>query len=138
MEGLGSHLIAELFDCNAQSISKAKNVEKILLKAAELARTTVVKHFFHEFSPYGVSGVLIIAESHFTVHTWPEFAYAAVDIFTCGDIDYQPAIDYIKEQFQAGKCSVFHFTRGIIPDIDLKKEMFKWREIESTRFAENN
>lgn len=138
MEGLGSHLIAELFDCDFRSISGASLVEKIMLKAAELSRTTLVKHFFHEFSPYGVSGVLIIAESHFTVHTWPEFGYAAVDIFTCGDIDYQPAIDYIKEQFGAKECSVFQFTRGIIPDINLKRDLFRWKETHNANFIENN
>lgn len=131
MEGLGSHLIAELFDCDTNSISSTEKVEEVMLRAAELSKTTVVKQFFHEFSPHGVSGVLIIAESHFTIHTWPEFAYAAVDIFTCGDVEYQPAIDYIKEQFNAGKCSVFHFTRGMIPDTDIKKNLFKWRETES-------
>ena len=128
MEGLGSHLLAELFNCNENHISDVKKVEDVLLKAAELCNTTVIKQFFHEFSPYGVSGILVIAESHFTIHTWPEFEYAAVDIFTCGDIEYKRSIDFIKEEFEAGKCSIFHFTRGILPEIEIKKEMFKWEE----------
>ncbi len=136
MEGLGSHLIAELFNCDEFYISDCKKVENVILAAAELAGTTVIKHFFHEFSPHGVSGVVIIAESHFTIHTWPEHGYAAIDIFTCGDIVYQPAIDYIKSEFKAKECSTFHFSRGILPGIDLKKDLFKWRKMESAKCVE--
>ncbi len=134
MQGLGSHLIAELFNCSEYIISDANKIEEVMLKAAKLSKTTVIKKFFHEFSPFGISGVLIIAESHFTIHTWPEYAYAAVDIFTCGDIEYQPAVDYIKNEFEAKECSVFHFNRGIIPDIKINKDTFKWREIQSAKF----
>ncbi len=139
MEGLGSHIIAELFDCNESCISNCNEVESVILTAAELAKTTVIKHFFHEFSPYGISGVVIIAESHFTIHTWPEYGYAAVDIFSCGDIEFKTAIDYIQKEFEAKKCSTFRFNRGILPDIDMqnvdiKKEMFeRWRKAESAK-----
>lgn len=134
MEGLGTHLIAELFNCNKFQISDAKRIEEVMLKAAELSRTTVIRHFFHEFSPHGVSGVVIIAESHFTIHTWPEYAYAAVDIFTCGDVDCRSALDHIKNAFQADKCSVFRFNRGILPQIDMRKEIFRWREQQNAEF----
>ena len=136
MEGLGKHLIAELFNCNESHISDSKKVEEIMLMAAKLTKTTVVKHFFHEFMPYGVSGVVVIAESHFTIHTWPEFAYAAVDIFTCGDIDCQIAIDHIKNEFESKKCSIFQFKRGMLPDLNMCEVKLKWRKPENAECIE--
>ena len=124
MEGLGTHVIAELFSCNEFHINNTKKVEEVMLAAAKLSRATVIKHFFHKFSPYGVSGVVVIAESHFTIHTWPEYGYVAVDIFTCGEFDYQSALNYIKNKLETERCSVFQFQRGILPDIGRKRESF--------------
>lgn len=131
MEGLGKHLIAELFNCNESHLADTKKVEEIMLTATKLTKTTVIKHFFHEFIPYGVSGVVVIAESHFTIHTWPEFAYAAVDIFTCGDIDCQTAIDYIKNELGSNKCSIFQFKRGMLPDLNMNELKLEWRRPEN-------
>lgn len=122
MEGLGTHVIAELFSCNEFCINNSKKIEEVMLAAAELSRATVIKHFFHEFYPYGVSGVVIIAESHFTIHTWPEYGYVAVDIFTCGDFDYQAALNYIKKKLETERCSVFQFQRGILPELESRRE----------------
>ncbi|MDY6935640.1 MAG: adenosylmethionine decarboxylase [Spirochaetota bacterium] len=121
MEGLGTHVIAELFNCNESYINNSKKVEEVMLIAANLSMANVVKHYFHKFSPYGVSGVVVIAESHFTIHTWPEYGYVAVDIFTCGEFDYQSALDYIKRELETEKCSIFQFERGIIPEIKRRK-----------------
>ncbi len=114
MAGLGTHLIVELFDCNEFAINDSQRVEEILLTAAELSGATIVKPFFHTFSPYGVSGVIVIAESHFTIHTWPEHGYAAVDIFTCGDLDNDAALEYIEREFGAGRCEVVTLDRGVM------------------------
>jgi len=84
---LGRHIILELYNCNASLLEKPTHSEQFLLEAAQKMGATVVSNDFHAFSPYGVSGVVIIKESHLTIHTWPEHQYAAIDIFTCGELD---------------------------------------------------
>ncbi len=115
MESLGRHIIAELFDCNESFLNDLKKIEEVMMAAAQLSKATIIKPFFHQFSPYGISGVIVIAESHFTIHTWPEHAYAAVDVFTCGELDTQVALDHIKTALGSEKCSVFEIERGILP-----------------------
>lgn len=84
--------------------------------AVAASGATQIDARFHQFSPYGVSGVIIIMESHFTIHTWPEYAYAAVDIFTCGDlIDTQKAVDFLQEAFGADQVITQLVERGIRP-----------------------
>ncbi len=136
MEGLGTHLIAELFNCNEFHINDVKKVEEVMMAAAELSSATIIKPFFHKFSPYGISGVIIIAESHFTIHTWPEYGYAAVDIFTCGDLNYQAALDHIKNELEAERCSIFQFQRGILSDTHKVKEITTFREVENAGYVE--
>jgi len=82
---LGTHLLLEMAGCNAEMLDDTERVSSVLLDAAEDARATILGSSFHRFSPQGVSGVVVIAESHLSIHTWPEFGYAAVDVFTCGN-----------------------------------------------------
>ncbi|MBP7584060.1 MAG: adenosylmethionine decarboxylase [Spirochaetes bacterium] len=131
MEGLGTHVIAEMFNCNECHLNDLQKVEEVMMAAAELSKATIVKPFFHQFSPYGISGVIVIAESHFTIHTWPEHGYAAVDIFTCGDFDYQIAVDYIKNSLESEKCTLFHLQRGILPGSKQVQELTMLREVEN-------
>lgn len=84
-------------------------------EAALQANATIVQQFFHQFSPFGVSGTVIIAESHLNIHTWPEHRYAAVDIFTCGEtLDAEAAISYLKEKFEAETSHTSVIKRGEI------------------------
>ena len=87
MENLGIHLLVELEKCNSEKLDDIDFVKEALIDAAEFAGATVLHSHFHKFSPQGVSGAVIIAESHLTIHSWPEepYRYAAIDIFTCGD-----------------------------------------------------
>src|SRR5262245_32231858 len=85
-----------------------------MVEAAKRAQATVVDVVFHEFNPFGISGVVVIAESHLAIHTWPEYRYAAVDVFSCGDVlQPQVAADYLVEQFGAARASVVELQRGI-------------------------
>ena len=110
---LGRQLIVELYECDSLKIGEAHVVEQIMLDAAYAAKATIVAHKFHQFSPYGVSGTVIIAESHLSIHTWPEYRYCAVDIFTCGNLDNYQAVDLMKKQFKAERCLVTAVKRGI-------------------------
>ena len=82
---LGRHMTVEFYDCEARILADTKRMEEVFLTAAKRAGATVIASHFHDFEPQGVSGVVIISESHFAVHAWPEHDYAAVDLFTCGD-----------------------------------------------------
>ena len=84
MNGLGLHLLLELNECNPKLLNDVDFIREALLSTAQEVGATVVGEAFHRFSPQGVTGILAIAESHISIHTWPEFAYAAADIFACG------------------------------------------------------
>ncbi|MCP4221040.1 MAG: S-adenosylmethionine decarboxylase proenzyme [bacterium] len=115
VQSLGNHLIIELYDCQSEILNNAGRVEDILINAVNISGATMVQAVVHSFNPHGVSGVIVIEESHFSVHTWPEYGYCAVDIFTCGDeIDYHSALQYMKEQFKAKNLSLMELKRGTL------------------------
>ncbi len=120
MKSLGKHLLAEYYRCDESAINDVQKVEEALVKAAEIAGATVIGKSFHRFEPYGVSGVVVISESHLTIHTWPEYGFAAVDVFTCGDhVDPMKAHEYLKEVFGTQNATVETILRGVlnIPDL---------------------
>jgi S-adenosylmethionine decarboxylase len=103
-----------LFDCDLDAINNVEAVKGALIEAAKRAQATIVDVVFHEFNPFGVSGVVVIAESHLSIHTWPEYRYAAVDIFSCGDtLQPEVAATYLVEQFGAERTSVVELQRGL-------------------------
>jgi len=114
LNALGRHLLLELFDCDTDAINNLEAVKGALVEAAKRAQATIVDVVFHEFNPFGISGVVVIAESHLSIHTWPEYRYAAVDIFSCGDV-LQPevAANYLVEQFGSERTSVVEMQRGM-------------------------
>lgn len=109
---LGKQIILELYECDAQLLSNPELVEKEMRRAAEAMGATIVTSAFHHFSPLGVSGVVVIQESHLTVHTWPEYAYAAVDIFTCGDVNMSEGSEYLRKAFSARRTEEKIVPRG--------------------------
>ena len=116
MKTLGRHLIAELFDCPQEMLQDVDVVQEILVAAARVSGATVVQVAFHEFSPFGVSGVVVISESHLSIHTWPEHHFAAVDVFTCGDaMKPEMAIEYMVDCFRCQYPTVVEVKRGALP-----------------------
>lgn len=112
-QALGRHLIMEVWDADPRLLDDVKALERLLLEAARAANATVLQSVFHRFSPYGVSGVVVIAESHLTIHTWPEYGYAAIDIFTCGPkMNLDAAVAVIRERL-GGRMMQLEFSRGI-------------------------
>jgi S-adenosylmethionine decarboxylase len=117
MKALGIHLLIEFWSCNRQKIDDMDYLENIMAQAAEVAGATVLKTAFQDFNPQGVSGVVVIAESHLTIHTWPEHGYAAVDIFTCGStVDPWRATRYLEQELEAANMQVRDFQRGMLPE----------------------
>lgn len=113
MTSLGEHILIELYSCDEELINDSDLLEKIMLKAAKIAKATVVKSVFHNFSPQGVTGVIVVEESHFAVHTWPEHKYAAVDLFTCSEeMDYDAAYKFLEKELKAERSSFTKVLRG--------------------------
>lgn len=96
-------------------------IEKYMIEAAKAAKATIVKSVFHTFNPWGVSGVIVIEESHLTIHTWPEYKYAAVDLFTCGNmINPSAAFNLLEIKLKAERFDLKEISRGSLERI-LKK-----------------
>ncbi len=122
MASLGRHIIVEYYDCTPELLNDVVGIEKSMESAAEEAGATIINSTFHHFSPYGVSGVVVIQESHLAIHTWPEYGYASVDLFTCGDT-VNPWVSYqaLKEAFKAGHGSAVELSRGEMALLKRKK-----------------
>jgi S-adenosylmethionine decarboxylase len=119
---LGRHILIEAYDCDPEILDDIKIVEDTMVNAALRAGAEVRKVAFHKFSPQGVSGVVVISESHLSVHTWPEFGYAAVDVFTCGDtVDPIVAVERIRDRFKARRALTSEVKRGIFDEHHIKK-----------------
>ena len=115
---LGRHILAEFYNCNPEILKDTESIEKYMIEAAKRAKATVVKSIFHTFNPYGVSGVVVIQESHLSIHTWPEYSYAAIDLFTCGkEVNPWIAFEYLKKKLKAEKCETMEVDRGIVEKI---------------------
>ncbi len=113
MNSLGRHILVEFHGCSSEILNDVPHIEGSMLKAAKEAGATIISSVFHHFSPFGVSGVVVIQESHLAIHTWPEYRYAAVDLFTCGD-SVNPWISYeiLKQEFEAQHGSAIELNRG--------------------------
>ena len=149
-EALGRHIIVEYYECDPDIMNDVSAIEKNMVGAAEKAGATIINSTFHHFSPYGVSGVVVIQESHLAIHTWPEYRYASVDLYTCGDtVDPWVSYQYLKEVFRAGHGSAVEMRRGemgLLEKIDydltqLRDEKSAEIKIKKTRdiwFTERN
>ena len=108
----GIHLLIELWD--ASNLSDVDRTEAALVRAAEASGATVLHSYMHPFGPeMGVSGVVVLAESHISIHTWPERGYAAVDVFMCGECDPYRAVSVLREAFKPGDLQIAEHRRGM-------------------------
>ncbi len=115
MNALGKHLLLELKDCDRELLNDLGLLKRILPEAANAAGATILGESFHQFAPHGVSGAVILAESHLFIHTWPECGYAAVDIFTCGNsIRPEKAAQTLIRELGAKNHSILEIQRGIL------------------------
>ena len=115
MNALGKHLLLELKDCDKEVLNDLSSLKGILLTAATEAGATVLGESFHRFNPHGISGVVIITESHLCIHTWPEYGYAAADIFTCGtSVQPDKAAQILVRKLGAKEHSIVEIQRGTL------------------------
>ncbi|MBP0724030.1 S-adenosylmethionine decarboxylase proenzyme [Bacillus sp. RG28] len=121
MDTMGRHVISELWGCNTEKLNDMKFIEETFVDAALRSGAEVREVAFHKFAPHGVSGVVIISESHLTIHSFPEHGYASIDVYTCGDrIDPNVAANYIAEALEAETRENVELPRGMGP-IQLNK-----------------
>ena len=108
----------DLKECNPKFLDDLQYIKKAMMGAADEAGATIVGDSFHKFDPRGVTGIVSIAESHLCIHTWPEYGFAAVDIFTCGE-DFKPrkAADLIIQRLECLQPAVTEVQRGIMLEL---------------------
>jgi len=106
--------VCEFSGCDPATLSDVEGIHAMMVAAAEAARATVRESAFHRFEPQGVSGTVILAESHLSIHTWPEKGYAAMDFYTCGDhTDPWLACEFAAAALGAKSILTTEFKRGI-------------------------
>jgi S-adenosylmethionine decarboxylase len=110
-KSLGIHLIADFW--GGEIIENPKKLEKIFVEAAKRSGNIPLKFSYHKFNPHGLTGVLLLAESHISFHSWPEFKYLALDVFSCGkNAQPEKALRYLKKVLKPKKIKIFLFKRG--------------------------
>jgi S-adenosylmethionine decarboxylase len=115
LNALGRHLLVELHDCDREALNNLDLIRDVMVKAAIDCGAVVLGSSFHRFSPQGVSGVVVIAESHLSIHTWPEFGYAAVDVFTCGtSVNPEKAAEVLIDRLGSKNHSIREIPRGVL------------------------
>lgn len=107
----GTHLIVDLVE--ASRLDDIAHIDTVLRECVEVAGATLLHLHLHHFTPNGgVSGVAVLAESHISIHTWPEVGYAALDVFMCGDAKPELAIDVLRKAFAPSDIKVDNLRRG--------------------------
>lgn len=121
---VGSHCILELYECPNHLLNDFEFISQALKEAVKQAKSTLLKELTHQFEPYGITAIALLAESHISVHTWPEIGYVAVDMFSCGeDAEPEKACHYLTEAFQASKHVLLTLPRGrISPEMQKRLE----------------
>jgi spermidine synthase len=113
MNALGQHVLAELHGASPDHLNDPAFLERTLVATAQAAGATVVESSFNPFAPHGVTGIIIIQESHLALHTWPEHGYAALDVFTCSlDVDAEQIAQAFAKEIRAERCETKHIERG--------------------------
>lgn len=113
MDTRGRHLLVEYHGCDSGILDDVKRVEALMRAAAKAANTNIVASVFQPFAPQGVSGVVVVEESHLSIHTWPEHGYAAVDFYTCGQGVPEQAHHVLRDGLSASRSEVMTVERGL-------------------------
>jgi S-adenosylmethionine decarboxylase proenzyme len=124
MSELGLHILMEFNECALDILDDLVVLEKEMNEAAKASKATIIKSVFHQFSPQGVTGVIVVAESHLAIHTWPEHGYAAVEFFTCNLAkDYHKAYDHLAKVLNSKKHTYKSIKRGRIESKAVANEL---------------
>ncbi len=130
---LAVHIIAELYGCNNEQISYVESLQPVFRDVVKASGLTEITSRFHQFEPYGVTGFVLLAESHISIHTWPEYEYAAVDIYTCStEKKANNALSVLLDHLKPKKVEIKKFYRGNIEQVSiLENSCFSNADIKS-------
>lgn len=118
LEQLGRHILVEFYNCDRDILGDHEKIEEFMCEAARISNATIVNSCFHKFNPWGVSGAVIIQESHLTIHTWPEYGYASVDLYTCGEsVNPWVGFSYLEEVLKSERSESTEIARGMVEKI---------------------
>ncbi|MDO9194232.1 MAG: adenosylmethionine decarboxylase [Undibacterium sp.] len=116
----GAHLLADMHGISEDKLNDASAIEQLLRHSAQAAGAQILFSHFHSFGAgQGITGVVLLAESHITIHTWPEFGFAAADIFMCGQAQPQRALEVIRQALQPSSCDIQTIKRGLSPQLKM-------------------
>lgn len=109
---IGKHLLVEYYGCEKETLNDQELIRELMFQAATKANVEIVASVFHRFPTQGVTGVVVLAESHLSIHTWPEHDYAAVDFFTCGEGLPEHADEVLLQGLRALRAERILLVRG--------------------------
>ncbi|MGB9873476.1 MAG: adenosylmethionine decarboxylase [Hydrogenobacter sp.] len=112
---LGLHILADLYGVNPDLIDKVEDIRHLLESAVKVAGLTKISSHYYQFQPHGATGVVLLAESHISIHTWPEHGLATVDVYTCGDpLKAYRSMEYIVSVLKPTRVDKQVFERGLV------------------------
>jgi S-adenosylmethionine decarboxylase len=124
---LGLHILADLYGVNPDLIDKVEDIRHLLESAVKVAGLTKISSHYYQFQPHGATGVVLLAESHISIHTWPEHGLATVDVYTCGDpLKAYRSMEYIVSVLEPTRVDEQVFERGLIEQseaLDLRSKL---------------
>ncbi len=118
--GNGRHLILDLYDCDPEILNDYEELQRLLEASLVMAKANILRIFGEKFEPQGVTLLALLAESHASIHTWPELGYAAIDLYTCGDkTETHKAAEFLKSKLKAEIAEQKELSRSVTPAISV-------------------
>jgi S-adenosylmethionine decarboxylase len=126
---IGFHYIIEASGCDKEILTNLEKLKEILINSAKISKMDIKSVYFFRFNPEGVSGFVVVAESHISIHTWPEEGYAAIDVYTCGTkAEPEKAVDFILKEIKAKEAHITELKRGIKDENEYTHSILTWEE----------
>jgi S-adenosylmethionine decarboxylase len=120
----GKHIIIDAFECDSSLLNNMTHLEQLLTKAAQDAGMEILYSYFYQFTPQGITGMLILSTSHISIHTWPEEGYASLDFYTCGEHDPMGQVEFLLKGLFSKRAMIYPIARGVAqPQLISSKEM---------------
>jgi S-adenosylmethionine decarboxylase len=118
--GNGRHLILDLYDCDPEILNNYEELQRLLEASLVMAKANILRIFGEKFEPQGVTLLALLAESHASIHTWPELGYAAIDLYTCGDkTETHKAAEFLKSKLKAEIAEQKELSRSVTPVVSV-------------------
>jgi len=116
----GRHLILDLYDCDQEILNDYEELQRLLEASLSMAKANILRIFGEQFKPQGVTLLALLAESHASIHTWPEIGYCAIDLYTCGDTTQtHKAAEFLKKKLKAKTSEEKELVRSVTPSVSV-------------------